>query len=86
MNEDEKAPCCANHIPPFRGLGWCSNARFDGCEPCCPQCPDRETWEQFDARDDTITGYPDHYIINGDRSSCDCGGDECGESASPKPL
>lgn len=23
---------------------------------------------------DSITGYPDHYIVNGNTSSCDCGG------------
>lgn len=32
--------CCTAHRPVGRGVGWCINAEFDGCEPCCDQCPD----------------------------------------------
>lgn len=48
----ETPRCCAHHVAPFQGVGWCANARFDGCEPCCAACPDWQSWEDFDAEGD----------------------------------
>jgi len=36
-----------------------------------PGCPDGNC-PSWDYPDDMITGYPDHYIVNGDPSSCGC--------------
>jgi len=33
-------PCCEGHIPVGNRPGWCINSAFDGCEPCCENCPD----------------------------------------------
>lgn len=38
--------CCPGHVDPAdgtcenRAVGWCLNSLFDGCEPCCENCPD----------------------------------------------
>lgn len=34
--------CCTSHVQPYERPGWCLNAKFDGCEPCCDECPDYE--------------------------------------------
>ena len=46
--------CCDNHDKLREKWGQCSHALFDGCDPCCWDCPDLRDPELNEGPEDGI--------------------------------